>query len=90
MNLKNKNDQVNLADRIGVGVLSAICFLLTFAICIALLLIPTYGYVILLTNYKVWVSLTVFFFFLGFFTLDNYFIKILTPAWKFIDEAFKR
>jgi hypothetical protein len=90
VNNNQEKESITLTDRFGVGFLSAVCFLITYWICFILLLIPTQGFVLLFFSLKIIGFSTLFFFVLGFVTLDNYFIKIITPAWRYIDEVFRR
>ena len=90
MRVRRKKETITLIDRFAIGFLSAICFLLTYWVCFILLAIVTQGYAIVFFSLRVIGFLTVFFFVLGFVTLDNYFIKIFAPVWKFIDEEFSR
>ena len=89
MSNNEEKEIVTLIDRFGVGLLSAVCCLLTYSVCFILLLVITQGFTITLFSGKVLIFLTISFFILGFVTLDNYFIKLITPIWKFIDEIFK-
>jgi len=87
----NKEIPPTLWDRFGVGFLSAVCFLFTFYFCSFMFLVSGVGLaVLIITPLNVIALFTLLFFVLGFVTLDNYFVRIITPIWKFIDEALKR
>jgi len=86
--MKNSEERITLFDRIGAGILSALSAFVTLGILLLFVIYTTqgdYG----LVGLKVFSAVVVFFFVLGFITLDNYFISILDPIWKLIGELFK-
>lgn len=81
-------DKITLLDRVAVGVLSALSVLTTLGAIILILVYVTQGDYFFV-SVKMLVGIAVFFFILGFVTLDNYFISILSPVWKFIEKLIK-
>lgn len=84
-----REETATFLDRFGVGFLSAVCFFITFYLFSFTLFLSGMGVMFLMIPFKIIILLTLLFFVLGFVTLDNYFIKIITPAWKFLDEALR-
>ena len=84
----NNEEHITLLDRFAVGVLSALSALLTLGVLALILIYIMHGDYILITL-KVCSGVVLFFFVLGFATLDNYFISILAPIWKFIGNLFR-
>ena len=91
MNKHQSEETPTLWDRFAVGMLSAICFLLTFYFCSFIFLFSGIGLAVLvIVPLKAIALITLLFFALGFITLDNYFVKAITPIWKFIENVLKR
>ena len=82
-------DKATLIDRLGIGLLSAVSVFLTMLPIIFIYHFSSVGLLPLWFPLKEITILTFVFFLLGFFTLDNYVIKILSPIWKLLEKLFK-
>ena len=80
--------RITLTDRFAVGILSALSAFITLGILILIVFYITQGDYAFVTL-KIFLGVVIFFFILGFATLDNYFISILNPVWKFIGNLIR-
>ncbi len=86
--MMESEERITLIDRFAVGLLSALSAFITLGILIMMAFYVTQGDHIFVTL-KIFSGVVVFFFILGFATLDNYFISILNPIWKLIGKLIR-
>ena len=84
-----QQDKTTLFDRFALGSLTAVSALLTFGVLSLILLrvfdggFPRYVIEILL-------GISIYFFLLGFFTMENIAIKILSPLLRLLDKLIRK
>ena len=81
-----EDNEITLLDRISIGVVSAISFLITFYLLYAVTFVVFYFPIPI----EIIVFFTLMFFIIGFISLDNYFIKMLSPIWEYLGDFFKQ
>lgn len=79
------SEKITLFDRMAVGLLSGVLASITYVFLWSIFALFSYGHILPI---EIFYLFTGGMFFLGFFTLDNYFIAVLIPLWKFIIRAF--
>ena len=82
----NNETDATLFDRFAVGLMSGFLAAISYGVLWS-------GFVLLsdgdfLLPIELFFTFIIFMFLLGFFTLDNYFIDILSPLWHFIARIF--
>ena len=78
--------EATLFDRFAVGVLSAFMAAITYGFILSLVALFSDG--ALLLPIELFFIFILAMFFIGFFTLDNYFINISVPLWRLILKLF--
>ena len=92
--LRNKRsdpeEKPTLLDRVAIGFVSAVCFLLTYWLLLGVAMVFPVGFMSVFYSLKLIAFLTALFFIIGFVTLDNYFIDMLSPIWEYIHDIIKK
>ena len=79
------SEKITLYDRIAVGFVSGVLAAITYVFLWSIFALFAYGHILPIEIFYLFIGGI---FLLGFFTLDNYFIEILTSLWRFIIRAF--
>jgi len=86
----NPEKKPTLLDRVAIGFVSAVCFLLTYWLLLGAAMVFPVGFMSVFYSLELIAFLTTLFFIIGFVTLDNHFINMLSPIWDYIHDIIKK
>jgi len=88
--LSNPEKKPTLLDRVAIGIVSAVCFLLTYWLLLGVAMVFPVGFMSVFYSLELIAFLATLFFIIGFVTLDNHFINMLSPIWDYIHDIIKK
>ena len=88
--LPHSEEKPTLLDRVSIGFVSAFCFFVTYWLLLGVAMVFPVGFMSVFYSWELIAFLTALFFIIGFVTLDNHFINMLSPIWEYIHDIIKK